>query len=1091
MSFNYGDSMYNSNMSPRSMRSFERESHANSNADWDGYSFTEKVDPEDQGYANPQQSAQRAGWLLPLGALTALAALALGILTFVLHRRCSSIWTLLILFATILSVLLGLAAAYLGISLKSAIVSGRRENSNMTGFIYILSALLVPIFFTVGIYSILSKPFRFGCIQCQYPGQGQSWTGFYDNQSLAEGWSSDQNLVNWAAALCFVLATLFLLITLTVATTSKYLIEINRGLLAVAGFMVILFSLFNIYRSHQASATNKKVENSQLSEGNFLLNRYTLYIAIILALITLVFNVLKKRILYFLLGFLLLVLALIMVANTAYQMRIMRKVNNPGTLSAEDCSLNLARIHEKNIQAICSSGKYLPKGTVCRKSDDAVYWEGDGTKRALNPAACHAASTNDYFELFLAGFNSFLVFGYLCIMACCAFFLSDTSEFMEIYNKKIGMLEIIFLGLSVLMVLLAFFLIPRLTAGGTYQENDWAEKNRMARQGIDPNDPDYEIVEESVIKANNPDVITPSSDSKNFVYTKDRIPTVQCVKTAADQCYYRVAILADKATILNKPTSHDVVGTDLSRYIFYPDCDSADADFLFLRGNAEDINAAIQLLEYRPTGFEKSIVYFDIDKVKKEDLDAQGLAAGEGTEGFKNPSNNGACSAPAGFAPYDKKECVAADCNISTELNAFSKTVPVVGTIKVLKPDGKGVVPFDNKNDLDIKLLKDGSEIQGTGLVIGDGAVVGFRAPVNELGGYTIQIQMKDKKGRYLPNVIDLSIPSSPPPQLSFGNNVLILPGGRGCGGLTGDQATLCYQDNKGQKFGTLKFIVVDADTDEPVEGALVKLFHLHTVQGSSIGQDGTNASGEAEFLHMRYDYLNAQIEREGYYPSLEKVFLNIPELTQKAYLFKHDVNKMNLRMNSNNPDLETDILLDIQSKTGKTCTVSPANKYCAYSVHVKDVNKGETGYESIVVEKLTVSKYMLYSMVDDTQYNENCAAAQSSSLNYTHSAVDFSWDNMKKQAKHLASTPPKYWAIKCFTGFGLVSDKYVGHYSNTKPNISDLCDPLFPSTSEYSLQNLQEQNNEAKKKIAAGTDAATPDATPDATQPADATTTQ
>lgn len=1056
MSYEYGDSFINSQ---GQMRSFERLSHANSNQDWDGYSFTEKIDPEDQGYVNPQLAAGRAGWILPLSILAALVSLGLIVVTWVQHRRCPKLWTFISIFLAFLAFFISIAAAYYSGNIKNSILTGRRENSTLSGLVYIFSALFVPAFFALGIYWILNKPFRYGCIQCGYPGQGQAWTGYKDNYSLEQGWQSDKTWSNWAAALSFILAALFLLITLTVATLSKYLIEINRGLLAAAGFLVVLFALVNIYRNYQASATNAKIENSQLGDTSYGLQRWLLRIAIGLAILTLIFNVLKKRILYFLFGVLLLILAVVLIGNTASQMRTLRQVNDPTKVSNLDCSLNLARIHENDIKEFCPAGKYLPKGQVCRKVDDTIYWEGDGSKRALNPSACAAASSSIYYKTFLSGFNTFLVFGYLLIMACCAFFLSDTTEFMEIYNKKIGMLEIIFLGLALLITIIAIFLIPKIQKPNVFEENDWAEKNRLARQGIDPNDPDFVIVDDGVFKKFNAPAV---EGSKTFNYNKAKIPTLQC-NEATETCTFRVAILANKATILNKPTNGKVSGTQMSRYIFYPDCKSADADYLFLRGSADDINAAIQLLEYKPTGFEKSTIYYQFERVDKNKIDVQGLLPGESTSTYQNPTANGVCPAPAGFTPYAGTPCNSGSCKFSTELNAFSKTVPVVGAIKVLNNDGSGTSQFPDKNDLEVKVLRNGADVDGTNVIIGNDCVVGFHAPVNDLGDYTLQVLIRDKKGRYLPNTVDLSVPSSPPPQLSIGYNVLILPGGSGCGGLSADMAERCYSENKLQRFGDLTLHVIDADTDQPVEGALVKLFHLHTTKGTQFGQDDTNSQGNAHFDHVKYDYMNAQIEKEGYYPHYDKIFLNIKNLTQTTYLFKHDTNKANLRMNSNNPNVETDVMLDIKSKTGKTCTVSPANKYCAYAVHKKDVNKGQVGYESIVVEKFTVSKYLFYTMRDETEYNANCPAAQTSTLNYHAATVEeFSWDEMKKRAKHMA-TIPKYWAVKCFTGFGAVSDKYVGKSSDTKPNISELCDPLYPAGSDYGLERLEIENNAMK----------------------------
>lgn len=173
-------------------KTFERLSHTQTNPDWDGYSFTEKIDPEDQGYGNPEASAARAGWLTGFGAITAILGLAALILTWVAYRRCNNGWWLWLLIFTIIAVLVAAAIAALGGSIKAGIMNGNTENTFLTGFIFYASAVLAVWFLVAGLFVILNKPFRFGCIQCGYPGSGGSWKGFRDSKTLEEGWSNEK-----------------------------------------------------------------------------------------------------------------------------------------------------------------------------------------------------------------------------------------------------------------------------------------------------------------------------------------------------------------------------------------------------------------------------------------------------------------------------------------------------------------------------------------------------------------------------------------------------------------------------------------------------------------------------------------------------------------------------------------------------------------------------------------------------------------------------------------------------------------------------------------------------------------------------------
>jgi hypothetical protein len=157
--------------------------------------------------------------------------------------------------------------------------------------------------------------------------------------------------------------------------------------------------------------------------------------------------------------------------------------------------------HEDYINTICPSGKYLATGTTCRKQDFVTYWEKDNTQKYLNPAACQAASSSFYWPVFLTGFFGFLVFGYACIMLGACFFLSDTSEFMEIYNKKTGLTELAFFALALLLLIICLIFIGKFTTSSTagYAENAWAAKNRDALKDNIVEDADWKTVHKSVI----------------------------------------------------------------------------------------------------------------------------------------------------------------------------------------------------------------------------------------------------------------------------------------------------------------------------------------------------------------------------------------------------------------------------------------------------------------------------------------------------------------------------------------------------------------------------------------------------------------
>lgn len=499
------DSMFSDNTplytGEKEYKTFERLSHTQTNPDWDGYSFTEKIDPEDQGYGNPEASAARAGWLSGFGAIAAVLGLAALILTWIAYRRCSNGWWLWLLIATIIAFIVGIAVAALGGGIKAAIMNGDTENTFLTGFIFFASAALAVFFFVAGLFVILNKPFRFGCIQCGFPGDGSSWKGFKDDKSLEDGWNNERKVQNWIAFLYLAMALFFMFIAFTVVAISKFLIELSRGILALAGFLVILFGIFALYRNTQAASWNPSIPGTPWVEQDFTILKWLIITTMILAFLTMFFNIAKKRILYFIFGILLLIAAILLVGACAIHLRKLRKVNDPSKVEPITCRNNLIATHEDQVNQNCSSGKYLPAGQTCRKQDATTYWEKDNSAKFLNPAACSSVSSGFFWPVFLTGFFAFLVFGYALIMIGASFFLSDTSEFMEIYNKKVGLPEIIFFVLALLALIVALIFMGKISgnAKSGYQEHPWATKNRQAEEGVFPDDPDYKVVSDNLI----------------------------------------------------------------------------------------------------------------------------------------------------------------------------------------------------------------------------------------------------------------------------------------------------------------------------------------------------------------------------------------------------------------------------------------------------------------------------------------------------------------------------------------------------------------------------------------------------------------
>ena len=157
------------------------------------------------------------------------------------------------------------------------------------------------------------------------------------------------------------------------------------------------------------------------------------------------------------------------------------------------------------------------------------------------------------------------------------------------------------------------------------------------------------------------------------------------------------------------------------------------------------------------------------------------------------------------------------------------------------------------------------------------------------------------------------------------------------------------------------------------------------------------------------------------------------------------------------------DLLLDIKARNGKQCTVSQANKYCAYAEHKKAVAKGNVGYEIIDIYNLTESNYLLYEKVGNENYaGDSCPEYQNAAKHYAsmHDASKF-WDRVGGEHK-VARLIKKFWSIFCFNGWGWPSVKHTNTHQDERPTIDNDCLKLYPTSSAYTLDKLNTANANA-----------------------------
>ena len=181
-----------------------------------------------------------------------------------------------------------------------------------------------------------------------------------------------------------------------------------------------------------------------------------LYALLAVVIFGLIVNVFKKRSVYFILSFVFIVSAVIIVITAALSIRGLRTSFNPSKMSTTKCMQNLAIIGESSVKSFCQR-KYLPIGNTCTKDSKATYWEKDNTSRSLDPSSCVSATGALYWNLFMAGFWVFMALGFLCILSATCFFLSDTSEFLGISYNNTNMIMVVSMLVGILLVAAGVF----------------------------------------------------------------------------------------------------------------------------------------------------------------------------------------------------------------------------------------------------------------------------------------------------------------------------------------------------------------------------------------------------------------------------------------------------------------------------------------------------------------------------------------------------------------------------------------------------------------------------------------------------------
>lgn len=701
-------------------------------------------------------------------------------------------------------------------------------------------------------------------------------------------------------------------------------------------------------------------------------------IIICFIVINMLLNFVKYRVGYLLLGIILTVLVFILICSNGLLLRnVLRNAKDPKI--NEKCIDSLRLTHEDNLKKDWCQEKYLPEGQTCRKQDLSVYWEqsnktGVTNYRSIDPSCCQQA-----YQFYQHPFYVLGIFALGCTVALVGcfifdFYLSEQELRIDTLEKKFGNTEIIAMGILLLLIIVFSIWLIFFKNKDKIQQNPSAYTyQQISDKGIE--DPEYTVVPDQLLKY--------FSTDQNLCYNYDLStmpkavidPSVSC---GGNNCGFRVAILAGNTKIIKPIQAGGITeGPKNARNlpVFFPADHNSNNAFLLIKGSETDINNYLSNLKFCPIKIsENEPIYVNIDQLDLTKLDSRVLLTTEAIIGIVKPTPNGAIGHPTGYTPY--APTLKGDSQQFFTLNQGQATSTLKGKLMTKTEDGTKI-PY-SYGKVNISVWK-GSEKLGDCTMTSDGI---FTLPIRIFpkAGYDILLKVDDTSvtsdadyTNYEYNKILVQVPGTPVDEVSAGEILLLTRNGIYCG------TNLTCWKNQSTKTGSVLVKLINGYTqeeitDESVEVVLTKWWSEENEVYAK--QKISSESKQAKFTNIVYNAYIATINHDDYVSTSRRLTLQTTETSQTISLIPKKSNAV-YRLVFDMPDkgVDFDLNLIVKSINGKTCEVSPMNKYCGYAKHVKQVGK-EGGIEVIELNKFSISNYMSYISPSPSYIGQSCPQA-------------------------------------------------------------------------------------------------------------------
>lgn len=942
-----------------------------------------------------------------LSAVAALVGLIALILVWVLYAR-QRVGTFITHgIVMIIIVVFAIICIFWALRANRALKVGRQPSSFFTLLIFLLALTAAGYCLVMSMWLILYRAIHHDYLIGVYVANKQD-ERLPDGKSYNDAWVQDRRLLYWVCTFTLVTALClgFVAHSAANAVWNKY--QLMRYALYFTLAWMTLAAWIILYWTSEAYDREGFLSNNDAFYAIPALKTLAI-VALVVAFLNLIINVIKSKIGYFIFGILMAGLFFVLVATDAGLWRQVRReqlqeVNDNANVN---CQITQYSIHEHDLNDWCDylGGKYLAPGQTCGKENLVTRWEtGNNEIRSLNPACClYSKHVNIRPFMFLA-FWGMVLFLSTGLSMAINLYLADTTEYLSNANRALGIGD--YLGIATIVLLNIVWGIYFIARNGPGKDQVYTRSQYINSYNDPLNNivPGWPIVPAGLLNQTNPDLISqPVTSSICFPYNTSSLPfpTFQTNGTSCTDpsaCTIRLAVsMLNNATFLvgNVGTANRAFSDN--RFVFFPQCAQVMSDFLMFYGTQDQIRQVLTNLQICPASVSTvPIIQVYTDQVPTNSIANSGLLANETGLNTNAAANQNTALCGAGFS---NSSCSAtAVCRFRDVLSQQLVARTLKGRFYYIT---NGQKRYDVPNTIGFVASDVSGPVGGESLLFNDGIFSIAGVPLYLSGPYRLRLNITDSSNTFLPNVQDVLIdPRFGTDQISAGEIRLLTKDGNVCLPFFN---TTCLQSQPTSR-GRINVIVQNggatvASTSSPrMPGADVRVLQYHVLTGNNVAQSTTDNNGFANFNNLVYDAYSIIASKTGFNPSVQFVDLQSPVLNPGAFTLIPSLTDYDAKVTADmvTPATDFDLIVQMRNLNNNDCEVSPYNKYCPYSYHVNDITSGP-GQESVIIKKFAVATYNAY-VRQSPPYNPVCDSNNFVRANAYHlmSKVGFNWMHMQ-----------------------------------------------------------------------------------------------